>query len=248
MYEIGTRPPIARSYAWPVIQTPALRAVIFDFDGTLVDSEPIHGLATREGLAVAGIDLSVEEFLARWVGLSDTECYLQVAKDRGVTLEPGVMERVRAAKNEVYERMALSGEVPLVAGAVTLIHSLARTLPLGVCSAARRIEIESALTRHALLDRMRAIVAVEDVAHSKPDPEGYLLAAQRVGVEPGACVAIEDTSRGIEAARRAGMGVVAVAQTVSESRLSGAHVVKRSLREVNEGALLAALDASQQRG
>lgn len=213
-------------------QPHSLRAVIFDFDGTLVDSEPIHGFATREGLAAAGIDLPVEEFLARWVGLPDIDCYVQVAADRGVVLDGDALERVRRTKNEVYERLALAGEVPLVAGAVTLIHRLCGVVPLAVCSAARRVEIEAALAKHDLLQRVRTIVAVEDVARSKPDPEGYLLTAARLGVDPAGCVAIEDTPRGVEAAIGAGMVVIGVAQTVSAVRLARATVVVPRLSEV----------------
>lgn len=215
--------------------------MIFDFDGTLVDSEPIHGLATREGLAAAGIDLPVEEFLARWVGLPDVDCYVQVAADRGVLLDGDALERVRRTKNEVYERLVLAGEVPLVAGAVTLIHRLCGVVPLAVCSAARRVEIEAALTKHDLLQRVRTIVAVEDVARSKPDPEGYLLTAARLGVEPAGCVAIEDTPRGVEAAIGAGMAVLGVAQTVSAVRLERATVVVPRLRDVDEGLLRSVL-------
>lgn len=223
--------------------TPPLKAVIFDFDGTLVDSEPIHGLATREGLATAGIDLSLEEFLARWVGLPDVQCFEQVAADRGLSLDRDTLERVRHTKNEVYERMALAGEVPLVPGAVTLIHALGPAHALGICSAARRVEIEAALTRHNLLARIATIVGYEDVARSKPDPEGYLLTAKRLGLAPASCVAIEDTPRGIDAALAAGIAVVAVAQTVPASRLTRATRVERSLRQVNESCLRDALAA-----
>jgi beta-phosphoglucomutase len=240
VYGIGAS---GRPYAWPVTDTPHLKAVIFDFDGTLVDSEPIHGLATREGLAAAGIDLSVEEFLARWVGLPDTDCYLQVALDRGVSLDAVALARVRQTKNNVYEQMALAGEVPLVPGAITLIHALGPVAALGVCSAARRVEIEAALIRHDLHSHMRTIVAVEDVTRSKPDPEGYLHAASRLEVEPASCVAIEDTPRGIEAALAAGIAVVAVAQTVPASRLTRATRVERSLRQVTESTLREALAA-----
>lgn len=239
--------PRARRYACPVTEAPSLQAVIFDFDGTLVDSEPIHGLATREGLATAGIDLSVEEFLARWVGLPDIQCYLQVAADRNVDLAPDALERIRRTKNDCYERLALAGGVPLVPGAITLIHQLAPIAPLAVCSAARRVEIEAALTRHDLVQRIRTVVAVEDVTRSKPDPEGYTLATQRLGVPPESCVAIEDTPRGIDAALAAGIAVIAVAQTVPASRLTRATRVERSLRHITESTLREALAAHNNR-
>lgn len=228
-------------YAWPVPESPTLQAVVFDFDGTLVDSEPIHGLATREGLALAGIDLSVEEFLARWVGLPDMDCYVQVARDRGVELDAGTLERVRLAKNEVYEGLVLDGQVPLCAGVVTIVKAIAGRIAMGVCSAARRVEIEAALGRHGLAADFRTIVAMEDVRRGKPDPEGYRLSVERLGVDPSGCVAIEDTPRGIEAALGAGLAVVGVAQTVASSRLRGATVVHKSMRDVNEAVLQGAI-------
>ena len=238
MYEIrGAR----RRYATRVI-SPSPQAVIFDFDGTLVDSEPVHALATGAGLALAGIELSVEEFLARWVGLPDVDCYSQVARDRGRLLDAATLARVRIAKNETYERVALEGRVPLCEGAAGLVEDLARDMPLGVCSAARRIEIEAALERHGLRRRFRSIVAVEDVRVSKPDPEGYLKSAASLGVDPGACVALEDTPRGIEAALGAGIAVVGIAQTVSPDRLGGASLVVPRLAEVTRATLAEALD------
>ena len=215
--------------------------MIFDYDGTLVDSEPAHALATRAGLAEAGIDLSIEEFMARWVGLPDVECYRGVAEDRGVILDPAVFERVRGAKNRFYEATVLEGRVPLCEGAVELVRALGGRARLAVCSAARRVEIESTLARHGLLDVFGTIVAVEDVARSKPDPQGYRLAARRLELEPDACVAIEDTPRGVHAARGAGMRVVAVAQTLPSSRLvgEGPSLVVDRLADLTPEALLA---------
>ncbi len=211
--------------------------MIFDFDGTLVDSEPIHALATREGLAVADIDLTVEEFLGRWVGLPDIDCYLQVARDRGRTLEAPMIARIQSTKNATYERLVLEGQVPLCPGVLALVRSLESRYPLAVCSAARGIEIEAALRRHGLRASFQTVVAVEDVKQSKPHPEGYLLAAKRLGIEPASCVAIEDTPRGIEAARAAGMAVAGVAQTIDASRLTGATCVRASMLEVDVSAL-----------
>lgn len=218
-------------------------AVIFDFDGTLVDSEPVHALATRAGLACADIDLTVEEFLARWVGLPDIDCYIQVARDRGRTLDPDTLDRVRQTKNDTYERLVLEGQVPLCAGAESLISSLADTFPLAVCSAARRIEIEAALVHHGLRRYFQSIIAVEDVRSSKPDPEGYLRAATMLSVDPRVCVALEDTPRGIDAALAAGMAVIGIAQTVPAERLLAASLVVPRIANVTRDTLALAMAA-----
>lgn len=221
-----------------------MQAVIFDYDGTLVDSEPAHALATRAGLAEAGIELSVEEFMARWVGLPDVECYRGVARDRGVTLDDAAFERVRSTKNRVYEAAVIEGRVPLCTGAADLVRALASHVPLAVCSAARRVEIESTLARNDLLACFRTVVAVEDVARSKPDPEGYRLAAARLETRPGSCIAIEDTPRGIEAALAAGVRVVGIAQTLPASRLGAATWVRSRLSDLSPDDVLAFLRSS----
>lgn len=215
--------------------------MIFDFDGTLVDSEPVHALATRAGLACADIDLTVEEFLARWVGLPDIDCYIQVARDRARTLDPDTLNQVRRVKNDTYERLVLEGQVPLCPGALALVPSLAQDLSLAVCSAARRIEIEAALVHHGLRRFFRSIIAVEDVRSSKPHPEGYLRAATLLSADPATCVALEDTPRGIEAALGAGMAVIGIAQTVPAERLDAASIVVSRLSDVRRETLLSAL-------
>lgn len=231
-----------------------LRAVIFDFDGTLVDSEPVHAIATSAGLREVGIELSEEEFLARWVGLPDVECFRQVSEDRGVALAEADLERVRRVKNATYERHALEGRVPLCEGAEGLVRGLEGLARRAVCSAARRVEIEASLRRGAGMPQgagggegiygcFETIVSVEDVTRSKPDPEGYLLTLSRLGVEPGRAVAIEDTPRGIEAARGAGMLVVGVAQTVEASRLGAADLVVPRLAALTVARLVAMVDA-----
>lgn len=231
-----------------------LRAVIFDFDGTLVDSEPVHAIATRAGLGEVGIELLEEEFLARWVGLPDVECFRQVSEDRGVRLGDVELERVRRVKNETYERYALEGRVPLCHGAEGLVRGLDGLVKRAVCSAARRVEIEASLRRggreregsgdgDGIFGCFETIVSVEDVTRSKPDPEGYLLTLARLGVEPERAVAIEDTPRGIEAARGAGLLVVGVAQTVDAGRLCGADVVVPRLSALTAARLVGMLEA-----
>lgn len=233
-----------------------LRAVIFDFDGTLVDSEPVHAIATSAGLREVGIELSQEEFLARWVGLPDVECFRQVASDREVVISEAELARVRGVKNATYERAALEGRVPLCVGAEGLVRGLHREgrVKLAVCSAARRVEIEASLRRglgepegsgggEGIYGCFETIVSVEDVTRSKPDPEGYLLTLQRLGVEPSGAVAIEDTPRGIEAARGAGMRVVGVAQTVAASRLGSADLVMAHIGMLTPAVLASMFDA-----
>jgi beta-phosphoglucomutase len=205
-----------------------LHAAVFDFDGVLVDSEPLHFRALRDALAASGVGISEEEYLETYLAYDDrTAIRLALERHAG----QAVRERVEAiATDKVARFAALIPEVPVFPGARELVRALAAEMPLAIASGARHDEIEAILDGIDLHEPFAAIVGVEDAPRGKPDPAPYLEAARRLGaVPPAECIAFEDSMPGIASALAAGMRVVGVAHSYPPEKLRGAHRVVDSL-------------------
>jgi HAD superfamily hydrolase (TIGR01509 family) len=207
-----------------------LRAVFFDFNGVLLDDEPLHGELLRALAREDGIDVPFERYAARYVGMSDRTAVAAIWRDAGRALSPDALRRLLAEKARRYaEAMAGRDFFP---GARELVREAARRVPIGAVSGALRAELVGGLKRAGVFDRFTALVASEDVTRGKPDPEGYLRGLELVNrdlarrrEEPiGArhALAIEDTEHGVAAARAAGLKVIAVGHTLPRHRLEGA--------------------------
>ncbi|HKK02133.1 MAG TPA: HAD family phosphatase [Desulfuromonadales bacterium] len=200
-------------------------AVIFDFDGVLVDSEPLHYRAFLEVLAPFDISCSWDDYLARYMGYDDRDALRTFFATRGETLSPQRLKELIGQKAEVFRSIVGQG-VTAYPGVVELVGSLAAQLPVGLCSGALRGDIDPILSQLNLTDAFRIIVSADDVSVSKPDPASYRLAFQRlVETVPGqtlavsATLAIEDTPAGIASARKAGLTVMAVANSYPSAKL-----------------------------
>jgi beta-phosphoglucomutase len=221
-------------------EKPAFKAVIFDFNGVLVDDEPSHCEAFRRVFAARGFALSREEYYGRYLGLDDRGCLTAALKDNGVAPAAALVEELLAEKAAAY-RALVADEVPLFPGAREALAALGDT-PLAICSGALRAEIEALLGRAGLSSRFEAVVAAEDVESGKPDPAGYLRAyghlAARRPLSPGEVAAVEDSLAGIAAAKAAGLFCVAVASTYPAERLGAAD---RVIARLDAASLVAAL-------
>ena len=213
-------------------------AVIFDFDGVIVDSEPVHWAGFARVLRTRGIALSWDDYCERYLGYDDRDCFLAVSADRGTPLDEADVAALTAAKTAVV-REVLAASVEALPGAVALIGALgAANVPLAICSGALRPEIAIAARRVGVLNRFAVVVAAEDVPVGKPDPSGYALALERLRaatVRPLGAVrslAIEDSPAGIEAARRAGLRVLAVTTSYPAAALTAADAIVASLADV----------------
>jgi beta-phosphoglucomutase len=218
-------------------------ALIFDFDGVVVDSEPIHLACFQRVLKKAGIDLSREDYYAQYLGYDDRDCFLAVARANGQTLDSSRLEAMIAAKTKLVQQ-EMSRAVQPLPGAVELIRQVsAAGTPVAVCSGALRKEIELASAAVGVLDCFTVIVSAEDVTAGKPDPQGYRVVAERLSaacgraIRPGCCLAVEDSPAGIEAAQAAGMKVLAVANSYPPDRLRDAQRVVGSLADVTPADL-----------
>ena len=220
----------------------SLRAVIFDFDGVLVNSEPLHFRALRDSLIPEGIVIDSTEYLRNYVAYDDRGAIRLALEQHGHPWDAVRVEIVADRKARMFAEMK-SG-IPFFPGARELVRDLQRQVPLGIASGARHSEIEDLLEAGGLRDAFAAVVGADDVARTKPHPEPYLEALKQLqqitpGLEAGDCVALEDTPPGIAAARAAGMTVIGVAHTYDASVLASAHHVLPSLRRVNAAALRA---------
>jgi len=218
-----------------------LGAILFDFNGVLVDDEPLHFVLFQRVLAEEGVPLTREEYYARYLPFPDRALFQAVMRAKGMTFAPAQIEGMVERKGRYYADHA--DGVLFFPGAREFVLEAARRFPLAVASGARREEIETALLRAGLLDSFQAVVGAEDVARGKPDPEAFQLALQRIngllgsGIVPGECLVVEDSKGGIEAAHRAGMKCLAVANSYPVGELNEADWAAKGLCDISLGQL-----------
>jgi HAD superfamily hydrolase (TIGR01509 family) len=217
-----------------------LRAVVFDFDGVLADSEPLHYRALRDCLRPEGIAVDETEYYATYVAYDDRTCIRLALERHGRPHDRERVARIAERKAAIFEE--LLRRIPFFPGVPELVASLAADLPVAIASGARREEIEAILQGGGLRGHFRAIVGADDCDRTKPDPEPYLravalLARDAPGLAPGECVAFEDTVAGIASARAAGLKVVGVATTHPADKLGAAHRVVPAIAGVTRGQL-----------
>lgn len=205
-------------------------AIVFDFDGVLADSEPLHLASYQEVLSALGVTLTREDYYANFLGYSDQDVFRLIGARHGWTLDPGQIAALIAQKSRIFDEAVASGSM-LYPGAAACVERLAKTFPLGIASGALRHEIETVLTGAGLRHHIRFIVGSGDTVHSKPAPDPYLRAAELHGLPPSACVAIEDSRWGIQSAKAAGMKCVGITNTYPASELHAADRVIGSLDE-----------------
>ena len=207
-------------------------AVIFDFDGTLVDSEPHHLHAINETVRPLGWAIDEREMFDRFVGTSDAYCFRTLAADRGEAITPERLEELQAAKLRVFLAAAARGEVLPYPGALELVRTVAALVPIAVCSGSLTRTIEPVLRSLEVWDLLTAVVGADEVERAKPDPASYRLCCEKLGVEPASVVAIEDTDHGVASAKGAGVRTVAVMHSLGVDRLGGADVVRERIAGV----------------
>ncbi|MDR2850110.1 MAG: HAD-IA family hydrolase [Verrucomicrobiota bacterium] len=206
-----------------------MRAVIFDMDGVLADSEPLICAAACAMFRERGVTVAPEDFLP-FVGAGENRYIGGVAEKHGVTLD---LAEAKARTYALYLEW-VPGRLKIFPGAVALVTACrARGWPCAVASSADRIKVEANLKTIGLpWASWPAVVTAEDVERRKPDPAIFLLAAARLGVAPADCTVVEDAVNGIAAAKAAGMRCVAVATTFPASALAAADAVRPSIAAV----------------
>jgi beta-phosphoglucomutase len=210
-----------------------LEAVVFDFDGVLADSEPLHLRALQDALAVRGIDLGAEEYYATLLGFNDTEALENLARARGLSLDDAAQRSINQDKAARFAALQAANDV-LFPGAMALVARLGAEVPLAIASGARRDEITRTLAHASLTAAFKTIVASGDTPQSKPAPDPYALAVKRLGVSPSRTAAIEDSRWGLQSARAAGLRTVAITHSYPADELRPyADLVVSSLNEIS---------------
>jgi HAD superfamily hydrolase (TIGR01509 family) len=220
-----------------------IEAVVFDLDGVILDTEELWN-EVREGLARERGGRWSDRAQADMMGMSSKEWSRYMHDVIGLSEPPDeIVREVLARMLDRYEE-----HLPLVDGAVEAVQRLAAHWPLGLASSSNRELIDKALQVSGLASSFRATVSSEEVARGKPAPDVYLEAARRLGVEPRACAAIEDSASGILSADAAEMSVVAIPNRAfppPEEVLRLADVVLDSIKELEPGTLEARRDSSR---
>ena len=217
-----------------------LRALIFDFNGIIVDDEPIHFELFKQVLAEEGIKLTEADYYARYLGFDDRGAFTAAYREHGRSLDEKLLARLIDRK-AIYYQSEIRSKVRIFPGVEKLVTTLVPVLPLAVASGALRQEIETILSAAGLLKHFAVIISAEDVDHGKPEPEIFLKALARLNaqvedghpIDAADCLVIEDSKEGIRGARRAGMKCLAVSNSHPMELLQEANAVVRSLEEVD---------------
>jgi beta-phosphoglucomutase len=227
-----------------------LQGIVLDFDGVVVNSEPLHLRAFQEVLAEGGHTLSAQEYYQSYVGLDDAAMFAAFARDRGRAAPAHWVRQVIEAKTVRMQALLGDGS-PLFPGAAECIRELSAAVPLAIASGALRREILMVLDRAGLTPCFSAIVAAGETARGKPAPDPYERAVALLGVSSGGTLdprrvaAVEDTTQGLAAARAARLRTVAVTTTYPADVVSSADVIVPTLREVTVSLLVALVSDSR---
>ena len=214
-----------------------MRAVIFDFDGVVADTEPVHFEALRQTLASIDITLTEADYYATYLGFDDRGCILEALRVNRRPITESIVQDLMRTKATAY-LTAIRDHLVIFPGVREFVEAAAAAYPIAIASGALRPEIDLILEQAGLRKAFRHITSAEDVTRSKPDPQPFLHALAGLNRQQGrspltadACLVIEDSLPGIRAAKAAGMKVLAVTNTHTVQDLHEADAISTSLRE-----------------
>jgi beta-phosphoglucomutase len=221
-----------------------LRAVIFDFDGVITDSEILHFRAFNQVLRQYGIELTKQEYYKTYLGFNDADCYGLLINQGLLKAEMEQISNLIEEKKQIYKELART-EGKMIEGVrdfLTLLEE--NSVTMAICSGSLLTEVEMVLEDTGLRDLFEVIVSGEQVRKGKPDPEGFLLTLKRLNsnvnsgqaenhILPSECIVVEDSHWGLEAAKAAGMHTIAVTNSYGAEQLSMADKIVNQLNELS---------------
>ena len=216
----------------------SLQAIVFDFDGVIANSEPLHFRAFRDEVATRGIQLTEAAYYTDYLGFDDAGAFRAMAAHNGVDWNDAEIARMVASKAERIEFLERNVAV-LFPGAADAVRRAAAAVPIGIASGALTHEIRRTLAREELSSLFTVVVGADQTRASKPAPDPYLRAVELMSVElhtsinAGNCIAIEDSVWGLESAHRAGLVPVGVAHTYAAEALPLARFVIPSIEQLD---------------
>ena len=215
-----------------------LTAVIFDFDGVIADTEPLHFAGFRQTLAEIGINLTESDYYANYLGYDDRGCFIAALTTHRRPIDPTSLAQLMQRKAHAYLESA-KNHLVIFPGVREFVREAAAAYPLAIASGALRHEIEVILEQAGLRKEFLHITSAEDVTRGKPDPQPFLHALtalnrqrQEQVITAESCLVVEDSLPGIRSAKTAGMKVLAVANTHTLQDLHEAHAVASNLSEI----------------
>lgn len=221
-----------------------VKAVIFDFDGVITDSEILHFRAFNEILAQFDFQIQKPDYYQKYLGLTDKDCYKTLIQEGHLPITVDQVPELVAQKKVVYKRLAES-EGHIIEGVRPFLDLLNHHgIIKAICSGALEAEIRYTLSQAGLEDEFVTIVAADHVSVGKPDPEGYSLTLSQLReLDPtltaSQCIVIEDSHWGLEAAKDAGMNTIAVTNSYPAEQLHMADRIVNRLDEITKDWLIA---------
>ena len=216
-----------------------LKAVIFDFDGVITDSEVLHFRAFNAVLAQHGVELTTQEYYKSYLGFTDVDCFKFLIRQGRLEIEENEIAELVGRKTIIFEDLA-KNEGQLIEGVRDFLAMLSKNdIPMAIYSGALLPEIEMTLEDASLRGHFETIVSAEQVKKGKPDPEGFLLALERLNanrskpIQNEQCVVIEDGKWGLEAAKAAQMHTVGVTNSYDAGQLGLAEKIIDHLGELS---------------
>jgi beta-phosphoglucomutase len=216
-----------------------LRAVIFDFDGVITDSEVLHLRAFNRSLAPYGVEITTKDYYQNYLGFSDFDCY-KVLVDQGLLkIDEDKIGGIIKEKSKIFEELT-KAEGRTIEGVHEFLRMLEQNnVPMAICSGSLMAEIELMLEEAGLRDFFAAIVSAEQVRKGKPHPEGFMLSLKKLNkgrqtpIAAEHCIAVEDSRWGLEAAKAAGMHTIAVTNSYDAEQLSMAEKIVTRLTDLS---------------
>lgn len=219
-----------------------LKAIVFDFDGVLVDSEPLHYEAFRDVMRPLGVDFDYRWYLAELVGFDDRDAFAHVLRTRLDADAPAratPIDELCQRKQDAFERRVRGGIEP-IPGAIELVDQAGAQMPIAIASGAVMNDIAVIVEALGRAEAFEEVITADQVARSKPDPESYALAVRRLAerhpdlaLSPAECLAIEDTAAGLASARGAGLRTLGLTTTHPADQLDAAERVVDSLTDLS---------------